>query len=122
MDLNKFYVSLLLKSKNNDPVMNSITGENGIFFIQIISSTESNRKVVNFIENGEKSFFKANDEEHALQIIKILLAPYSKFQPEILTFDKIYPIDFVSCAIENFISDKDVEEAINAFNLKKEME
>ena len=52
-----------------------------------------------------------------------ILKKYKPFPPEILYIDKAYDVDFSYCVIGNFLKgEKDLQQKINEYNLKKDSE
>lgn len=116
-----YYVSHIVK-----PSRGSVTKNNGTivnnFFIQIIALKSGERKSVCWIENGEKRFFNCKDLEEVKKIVKSILSHYSKFKFEILIFDKGYESELSVAIVSSFVNGEDVQERINAYNLKKNLE
>lgn len=87
--------------------------------INIITSIDSQRKTIVFVEDFEKSFYNVSSIEEMNKTIKVLLSRYFAFESEILSFDKDYPEDFVQTVISSFIKGDDVQRAIGLYNLNK---
>jgi hypothetical protein len=105
-----FYLSHIIKSSNG--FAETLGGEFLYFCIQIISSTDSNKRSVTYIEANEFSF-----------VIKNILKKYKPFTPEILYIDKAYDLGLSYCIIESFLrGETNLQEKIDQYNLKKDLE
>jgi len=117
----KFYLSHVLKSASFGA--ETLDGKFLFFCIEIISCMDSDKKSVIYIEGGQKKYFNCADSESFKATIKNILKNYKPFPPEILYIDKPYDVDFSYCVIGNFLKgEKDLQQKINEFNLKKDSE
>jgi hypothetical protein len=116
-----FYLSHIIKSSNG--FAETLSGEFLYFCIQIISSTDSNKRAVTYIEANEKKFFNCKDDKDFSFVIKNILKKYKPFTPEILYIDKAYDLELCYCIIESFLrGETNIQEKIDEYNLKKGLE
>ena len=116
-----FYLSHIIKSSNG--FAETLDGEFLYFCIQIISSTDSNKRSVTYIEANEKKFFNCKDDNEFSFVIKNILKKYKPFTPEILYIDKAYDLELCYCIIESFLrGEPNLQEKIDEYNLKKDLE
>ena len=116
-----FYLSHIIKSSNG--FAETLGGEFLYFCIQIISSTDSNKRSVTYIEANEKKFFNCKDDNEFSFVIKNILKKYKPFPPEILYIDKAYDLELCYCIIESFLrGETNLQEKIDQYNLKKDLE
>lgn len=101
------YISHVIKAEEQ---VFLTSGEQVNLIIQILSTTDNNRRVIALMCNNNTEFYPSFEDEDFLITMDIILSKFRKFKFSILTMDRPYPVEAITYCMTQFLSSKEIDQ------------